>query len=244
MNTPRRTNDINPTHTHSSRPRARRTIPFGPASPRASRAAPLRAPRLLAMSTRAPARALAPARAPLAPSRARGIAVRPRAGSNLVRQTGVDEDIPNNPSVVNRSFAIDLGGPTPAVCAMRFPVDSQAIAVACERPLGMFLEQRAEGARSVIFVDEISEGSNAAKAGIRVGDILRLTTAVFEVTAPVDITTWMNPPAKRKVRAYYTTDNKSFDAVMDAIASHSVQIDTPNGKEDVKEIGLVFERRA
>lgn len=196
------------------------------------------------MSVRAPARASAPARGTIATSRARGAAIRARAGSMLVRQTGVDEDVPNNPNVVNRSFAIDLGGATPAVCAMRFPADSQAIAVACERPLGMFLEQRAEGARSAIFVDEVAEGSNAAKAGIRVGDVLRLTTAVFEVTAPVDITTWMNPPAKRKVRAYYTTDNKSFDAVMDAIASHSVQIDTPNGKEDVKEIGLVFERRA
>lgn len=196
------------------------------------------------MSAHPRARAPAHARVSTTTSRARRTAIRARASSSLIRQTGADEDIPNNSSVVNRSFAIDLGGQTPAMCSMRFPADSQAIAVACERPLGMFLEQRTEGARSVIFVDEISEGSNAAKAGIRVGDILRLTTAVFEVTAPVDITTWMNPPAKRKVRAYYTTDNKSFDAVMDAIASHSVQIDTPNGKEDVKEIGLVFERRA
>jgi len=37
-------------------------------------------------------------------------------------------------------------------------------------------------------------------------------------------------------------DGKSFDKVMDAIASHSVQIDTPEGKQDVNTVGLVLER--
>jgi hypothetical protein len=71
---------------------------------------------------------------------------------------------------------------------------------------------------------------------------LRLCTAVFEVSAPVDVTTWLNPPAKRKVKAYYECDAKPFDKVMDALASHGVQIDTPNGKEDVKFVGLVLQR--
>ena len=174
-------------------------------------------------------------------ARARARAVTARA---LVKQTGVDETIPNVPDKVNKSFAIDLGGDTPAVTTLRFPITADAVCIACERPLGMFLEQRTEGSRTSIVVDEVEEGSNAHAAGARVGDVLRLTTAVFEVSAPVDVTTWLNPPAKRKVRAYYTCDNKSFDAVMDAIASHAVPIDTPSGKEEVKEVGMILERAA
>jgi hypothetical protein len=44
------------------------------------------------------------------------------------------------------------------------------------------------------------------------------------------------------VKAYYECDAKPFDKVMDALASHGVQIDTPNGKEDVKFVGLVLQR--
>ena len=73
-----------------------------------------------------------------------------------------------------------------------------------------------------------------------------MTTSFFGIflrsSAPVDVTTWLNPPAKRKVKAYYECDAKPFDKVMDALASHGVQIDTPNGKEDVKFVGLVLQR--
>ena len=110
------------------------------------------------------------------------------------------------------------------------------------RPLGVVFEQRLSGATTEIFVDEVVENGAAAKAGVERGDVLRLCTAVFEVSAPVDVTTWLNPPAKRKVKAYYECDAKPFDKVMDALASHGVQIDTPNGKEDVKFVGLVLQR--
>jgi len=116
------------------------------------------------------------------------------------------------------------------------------VCVELERPLGIVFEQRLKGVTTEIFVDEVVEGGNAARAGVRPGDVLRLTTAVFLVSAAIDVTTWLNPPSKRNVKAYLECDGKSFDKVMDAIASHSVQIDTPEGKQDVNTVGLVLER--
>ena len=129
-----------------------------------------------------------------------------------------------------------------AAVALAFPDATDAVCFELTRPLGVVLEQRLSGATTEIFVDEVVENGAAAKAGVERGDVLRLCTAVFEVSAPVDVTTWLNPPAKRKVEAYYECDAKPFDKVMDALASHGVQIDTPNGKEDVKFVGLVLQR--
>jgi len=160
----------------------------------------------------------------------------------LIRRTGTDEPT-NVPGVVRREFAVDLGGTSPASVSLTFPVDADAVCLASERPLGLVFQQRLVGVETEVYVDEVVPGGNAERAGAKIGDVLRLTTAVFEVSAPVDVTTWLNPPAKRKCRAYYECDAKSFDKIMDAIASHGVQIDTPNGKEDVKFVGMILERR-
>ena len=187
----------------------------------------------------------APRRAPDPPAlRARARSTRhrdARCRAAVVRRTGEDEPT-QTPGVVRRAFAVDLGGPTPAAVALAFPDATDAGCFELTRPLGVVFEQRLSGATTEIFVDEVVENGAAAKAGVERGDVLRLCTAVFEVSAPVDVTTWLNPPAKRKVKAYYECDAKPFDKVMDALASHGVQIDTPNGKEDVKFVGLVLQR--
>ena len=187
----------------------------------------------------------APRRAPCPPARlARRRASPQRDASRraaVVRRTGDDEPT-QTAGVVRRAFAVDLGGATPAAVSLAFPLDADAVCFELTRPLGVVFEQRLSGATTEIFVDEVVENGAAAKAGVERGDVLRLCTAVFEVSAPVDVTTWLNPPAKRKVKAYYECDAKPFDKVMDALASHGVQIDTPNGKEDVKVVGLVLQR--
>lgn len=163
----------------------------------------------------------------------------------LIRRTGTDEPT-NVPGVVRRDFAVDLGGASPASVSLTFPTDADAVCLESERPLGLVFQQRlvAGGVGTEVYVDEVVPGGNAERAGAEIGDVLRLPTAVFEVSAPVDVTTWLNPPAKRKCRAYYECDEKSFDKIMDAIASHGVQIDTPSGKEDVKTVGMILERRS
>lgn len=158
----------------------------------------------------------------------------------VVQRTGVDEPVPGG---VSRTFAVDIGGASPAKVSLKYPADTTAVCIESARPLGLVFAQRVRGVSTEIYVDEVVDGSNAAAAGARVGDVLRLTTAVFLVSAPVDVTTWLNPPAKRNVKAYYECDGKSFDNVMNAIASHSVEIDTPSGKQVVETVGMVFERQ-
>jgi hypothetical protein len=93
-----------------------------------------------------------------------------------------------------------------------------------------------------IEVVEIVPDSNASKDGrVKVGDILRLTTAVFNVSAPIDVTTWMNPPAKANVRAY--VKDSTFDKTMLAIQSHSVPVDYDGDAREMKSVGMVFERK-
>ena len=162
------------------------------------------------------------------------------AAAGVIQRTGVDEPVPGG---VSRTFAVDIGGASPAKVSLKYPKDTTAVCIESARPLGLVFAQRVRGVTTEIYVDEIVDGSNAAAAGARVGDVLRLTTAVFLVSAPVDVTTWLNPPAKRNVKAYYECDGKSFDNVMNAIASHSVEIDTPSGKQVVETVGMVFERQ-
>ena len=120
----------------------------------------------------------------------------------------------------------------------------ELVAVEIDRPLGLILEEtRVE--RSVetrIEVVEIVPDSNASKEGrVKVGDILRLTTAVFNVSAPIDVTTWMNPPAKANVRAY--VKDSTFDKTMLAIQSHAVPVDYDGDAREMKSVGMVFERK-
>jgi hypothetical protein len=143
----------------------------------------------------------APRRAPDPPAlRARARSTRhrdARCRAAVVRRTGEDEPT-QTPGVVRRAFAVDLGGPTPAAVALAFPDATDAVCFELTRPLGVVFEQRLSGATTEIFVDEVVENGAAAKAGVERGDVLRLCTAVFEVSAPVDVTTCFPPTGPRR----------------------------------------------
>ena len=79
---------------------------------------------------------------------------------------------------------------------------------------------------------------------VRVGDVLRITTAVFNVPGVVDVTAWLNPPKSTNCKAFFNCEQKSFDKVMSAIQSHVVPVDTPDGPMTIGEVGLVLERPA
>lgn len=144
-----------------------------------------------------------------------------------------------------QDFYFDLGGAEPApLKGTRFEPGSTPVVVTIPRPLGIVFEERLEGIYTKIVVDEIVEGSNASKADVKVGDVLRITTAVFNVPGVIDVTAWLNPPKSTNCKAFFVADQKPFDKVMSAIQSHTVQVDTPNGPVDVKEVGLVLERKA
>ena len=109
--------------------------------------------------------------------------------------------------------------------------------------MGIVFEEKLDGLYTKIVVDEIVPGSNAEKNGnIKVGDVLRITTAVFNVPGVVDVTAWLNPPKSTNCKAFFQCDQKSFDKVMSAIQSHVVSVDTPDGPMEIGEVGLVLER--
>ena len=142
-------------------------------------------------------------------------------------------------------FFFDLGGESPApLKGVRFPTGTEPVIVSIPRPLGIVFEEKADGIYNKIVVDEIVEGSNAEKADVKVGDVLRITTAVFNVPGVIDVTAWLNPPKSTNCKAFFVADQEKFDKVMSAIQSHSVPIDTPDGPAEVKEVGLVLERRS
>lgn len=153
-----------------------------------------------------------------------------------------EEDGETDKKAKKRTISLDLGGTQMQTTAVEYT--GELVAVEIDRPLGLILEEtRVE--RSVetrIEVVEIVPDSNAAKDGrVKVGDILRLTTAVFNVSAPIDVTTWMNPPAKANVRAY--VKDSTFDKTMLAIQSHSVPVDYDGDAREMKSVGMVFERK-
>ena len=143
-----------------------------------------------------------------------------------------------------QDFEIALGGETPAPVTAKFEPGSEAVIVTIPRPLGIAFEEKTVGIYTQIVVDEVVEGSNAAKADVKVGDILRITTAVFNVPGVIDVTAWLNPPKSTNCKAFYVCDQKPFDKVMDAIKSHAVPVDTPDGPVEIMEVGLVLERPA
>lgn len=112
--------------------------------------------------------------------------------------------------------------------------DTCIVTMEGELPLGMILEE-GEAAGTVV-VDQVAPDSNAAKAGIVVGDILRACTACkMNMEAP----TWQliaggigRPKIKRMV---YSVDRRPFEEVMDALGSNRMD---PEGRPVI----LVVER--
>ena len=159
-----------------------------------------------------------------------------------VALTGREEEGDNNTKKKKRTVSLDLGGNQKQTTVIEY--SGELVAVEIERPLGLVLEESRlkRSVETQIEVVEIVPDSNAAKDGrVKVGDILRLTTAVFNVSAPIDVTTWLNPPAKANVRAF--VKDATFDKTMLAIQSHSVPVDYDGASREMKSVGMVFERK-
>eukprot|EP00873_Tetraselmis_striata_P021014 jgi/Tetstr1/441278/TSEL_029529.t1 len=95
-------------------------------------------------------------------------------------------------------------------------------------------------------VAEVAPGSNAEKAGVKVGDKIRFFSAVFTVTDPVDIVSfYANPPKKENRRGVYMADGQPFDKTMAALISNGEpHVTAKEGAYDVAEsVLMVVERR-
>mmetsp|Transcript_1031 Transcript_1031/g.1285 ORF Transcript_1031/g.1285 Transcript_1031/m.1285 type:complete len:215 (+) Transcript_1031:106-750(+) len=118
--------------------------------------------------------------------------------------------------------------------------DSTAVAaVVVESPFGMIIEESAT-VPGKIEVIEVSSDSNAEKAGILPGDILRGCTAMalnIQKASEEDAGFSVGLSEGKKSRAYLPTDRRNFDQVMAALQSNAVANGGPG------EATLVFERR-
>ena len=113
--------------------------------------------------------------------------------------------------------------------------DTTAIAsVVVPTPLGMVIEESANYRGKIEVIDVVPD-SNAAKAGIRVGDILRGTTGMalnIQQASEEDFGFSVGLSEGTKQIAFLPTDRKNFDSVMSALQSNANR----------GEATLVFER--
>jgi len=115
---------------------------------------------------------------------------------------------------------------------------SRIIAFQAPLPLGIVLgqdEQLPVNQRPTT-IDVVAEGGNGEAAGIRVGDCLRATSAC-QVT--MEQPTWQllagGIGRPKTTRMMFSTDNKMFEEVMDAIASNAMDPES-------RDVWLVVER--
>ena len=140
---------------------------------------------------------------------------------------GVKEDNPSDGTFME-TYGLNLGGGNISRETLTYGADATLVALEVTRPLGIVFEQ-VEG-KGVVAV-ELVEGSNAAAAGARAGDVLRLTTAVAKGKSTVKVGKWqVEPSVDMRSRganraAYFACDGRSFDAVMDAVVSNGEEVD-------------------
>jgi len=106
-------------------------------------------------------------------------------------------------------------------------------------PLGMVLEE-SETMPGKIEVTEVVPGSNAEKAGVRPGDLLRGVTGMgqnVQQDSEEDFGFSVGLSEGKRVRAYMPTDKRDFDAVMGALKSNAVDAGGAG------EATLIMERR-
>ena len=126
---------------------------------------------------------------------------------------------------------------TPEVGEENGPL-SRIIAFQASLPLGLVLGQDEElpVEHRPPTVDAVAEGSNGELAGVKVGDCLRACTAC-QVT--MEQPTWQliagGIGRPKTPRMMFSTDNKPFEEVMDAIASNAMDPES-------REVWLVVER--
>uniref|UniRef100_A0A7S1U795 PDZ domain-containing protein n=1 Tax=Phaeomonas parva TaxID=124430 RepID=A0A7S1U795_9STRA len=139
---------------------------------------------------------------------------------------------------------VDLGPefkPLDQVLDPSFSDDNSALAtVQVPLPMGMVIEESAtlEGKVEVV---EVVEGSNAEKAGVQVGDVLRGCTAMavnLAKAAEEDVAFNALAGATKPglCRAFYIADGMPFDETMNALTSNAEQEGGPGFSN------MVFER--
>jgi hypothetical protein len=156
---------------------------------------------------------------------------------------GVKEEFGTD-GAYKETYGLDLGGSIGRE-TLRFSPKSSAVALEVTRPLGIVFEEMNysfpingsyKHGKQILAVD-IMEGSNAEKAGVKVGDILRMTSAVAVGKSAVEPSLDMRKQGNNR-RAYFVADNKPFDTVMDAIISNGEAVDG----EEAKTVSLLLER--
>ena len=106
-------------------------------------------------------------------------------------------------------------------------------------PFGMIIEESANFPGKIEVI-EVVDGSNAQKAGIQVGDLLRGTTAMalnIQRASEEDAGFSVGLSEGKRQRAFLNCDNKDFDFVMKALQSNAADNNGPG------EASLVFERQ-
>jgi len=150
-----------------------------------------------------------------------------------------------------QTFGFPLGGGKVGRELVRFREGAEAVAVELPRPLGIIFEEKKVDGMRYCVVDELVEGGNAAVSGeVRVGDILRVTTAVAKGADKVSVGKFQVEPSLGQREkggyslAYFVADGQPFDRVMGALTSFANPIDAEEGPMEVPSVSLLLERRA
>mmetsp|Transcript_7675 Transcript_7675/g.25421 ORF Transcript_7675/g.25421 Transcript_7675/m.25421 type:complete len:190 (-) Transcript_7675:63-632(-) len=134
-----------------------------------------------------------------------------------------------------QQFGVELDGKQ-VKQIVKMAAGSEPVPLTLERPLGIVFEAK-DGA---CVVDELVEGGNAAAAGVLVGDVLRLVTAVAPGESKVTVGDFQVEPSMDMrsqapaVRALFDADGQPFNRTMDAIVS--------NADAGISHVALLLER--
>ena len=161
---------------------------------------------------------------------------------------GVRDDIPGG---FTETYGLDLGAGG-GIARETFKVttaSSALVPVIVTRPMGMTLEEEKRADTTAItlcVVVDVAAGSNADAAGVKVGDILRGTSAVLKGKSKVKTEKWAVEPSLDQrvqmpnVRAAFVADAQPFERIMGALVSNGDEV---NGVV-AESCALLFERGA
>ena len=153
---------------------------------------------------------------------------------------GVKEDNPDGTFM--ETYGLNLGGGNIGRESIVFGSNATLCCFELERPMGIIFED-VDGECVAV---EIIEGSNASAAGVMVGDVLRMTSAVAVGKSTVEVGKLQVEPSlgMRKKganrRALFVADGRPFDAVMDAVVSNAEEVDGTVSPT----VALLLERRS
>jgi hypothetical protein len=141
------------------------------------------------------------------------------------------------------TYGLDLGGGAIQRETLKFGVGSEAVALEIPRPLGIVFEESPDGKCVAV---EVVPDSNAEKAGVKPGDILRMCSAVAVGKSKVTVGTFAVEPSlgmrkkSANKRACFVAEGVSFGNCVDAVVSNNEDVDGTISKTS----SLLFERPA